>query len=214
MVEVPRSKSTVQNEVRLADLEGKFKFLKKEHAKMLQGLHREIESLKEKNKNLQFQMVFKETNIDEEPLVSEKDDGNKEEISRMELNIQKLELELEEVKERNKSLEDLVKKLEEDLKNVQETQSNNSTIIQSPLPQRSTSPEFEENKENNRLLGYDDDLLSMPSPSETTTSTPTPPPEYIVKLQEAEAMIQRLQNENMTQKNEVWLLPIITITHL
>ena len=209
--EPPRPKAIDQNDVRLADLEGKLKFLKTEHERMLEGLHREIETLKERNQNLQFQLVFSGTKYESG---AEEEPKNTEEISRLESNIKKLESELEEVKERNSHLENLVKELEEELKRskaleVQETRSTDSTIIQSPLAQRSPSPESDENKENADLVDveYEDDL-SIPSPSETSTSTPTPPPEYMIKLQEAEAMIQRLQNENMTQKNEVKILHI------
>ena len=52
--------------------------------------------------------------------------------------------------------------------------------------------------------GDDEELSSLAeSLLSVTTSTPTPPPEYLLKLQQAEAMILKLQNENVAQRQEV-----------
>ena len=55
--------------------------------------------------------------------------------------------------------------------------------------------------------GDDEELSSLAeSLLSVTTSTPTPPPEYLLKLQQAEAMILKLQNENVAQRQEVNVL--------
>ena len=52
--------------------------------------------------------------------------------------------------------------------------------------------------------GDEEDLSSLAeSLLSSTTSTPTPPPEYVARLQQAEAMIQKLQHENVAQRLEV-----------
>ena len=74
----------------------------------------------------------------------------------------------------------------------------------------------EEDKENlleqpdqvrgiDQAINGDDEELSSLAESllSVTTSTPTPPPEYLLKLQQAEAMILKLQNENVAQRQEV-----------
>ena len=48
-----------------------------------------------------------------------------------------------------------------------------------------------------------DDEMSFPDTSGSSTSTPTPPEEYVVKLQQAEVMIEKLKDENRHQRKEV-----------
>ena len=49
----------------------------------------------------------------------------------------------------------------------------------------------------------EDDELSFPDISASSMSTPTPPDEYVVKLQEAEVMIEKLRNTNQHHRTEV-----------
>ena len=49
----------------------------------------------------------------------------------------------------------------------------------------------------------DSDEISFPDISASSMSTPTPPDEYLIKLQEAEVMIERLRNSNRHQRTEV-----------
>ena len=56
--------------------------------------------------------------------------------------------------------------------------------------------EMEENMDD-----YDE--ISFPDISASSMSTPTPPDEYLIKLQEADVMIERLRNTNRDQRTEV-----------
>ena len=47
------------------------------------------------------------------------------------------------------------------------------------------------------------DEISFPDISASSMSTPTPPDEYVVKLQEAEVMIEKLRNTNQHHRTEV-----------
>ena len=45
--------------------------------------------------------------------------------------------------------------------------------------------------------------MSMPDTTGSSMSTPTPPDEYVMKLQEAEVMIEKLKYENRNHRKEV-----------
>ena len=49
----------------------------------------------------------------------------------------------------------------------------------------------------------DYDEISFPDISASSMSTPTPPDEYVMKLQEAEVMIEQLRNTNRHHRTEV-----------
>ena len=52
----------------------------------------------------------------------------------------------------------------------------------------------------------DYDEISFPDISASSMSTPTPPDEYVMKLQEAEVMIEKLRNTNRHHRTEVSIL--------
>ena len=52
----------------------------------------------------------------------------------------------------------------------------------------------------------DYDEISFPDISASSMSTPTPPDEYVMKLQEAEVMIEQLRNTNRHHRTEVSIL--------
>ena len=52
--------------------------------------------------------------------------------------------------------------------------------------------------------------MSMPDTTGSSMSTPTPPDEYVMKLQEAEVMIEKLKYENRNHRKEV----IKTLLHI
>ena len=54
---------------------------------------------------------------------------------------------------------------------------------------------------NEQLEEFED--MSMPDTTGSSMSTPTPPDEYVMKLQEAEVMIEKLKYENRNHRKEV-----------
>ena len=52
----------------------------------------------------------------------------------------------------------------------------------------------------------DYDEISFPDISASSMSTPTPPDEYVIKLQEADVMIEQLRNANRHHRTEVSII--------
>jgi hypothetical protein len=65
---------------RVAQLEQNIRFLQEQHQLMLTGLHNEIESLRNRNRELQFQLVFVKGTLPSSPSSPEDDTKHKVDV--------------------------------------------------------------------------------------------------------------------------------------
>ncbi|XP_041979240.1 uncharacterized protein LOC121733138 isoform X2 [Aricia agestis] len=98
---------------RVAHLEHSVRFLQEQHRLMLSGLHAEIEALRERNRDLQFQLIFnKESSAKNSPVAEENAESNEEhlraEIARLELEAAAARGEVQATEARARELQELV----------------------------------------------------------------------------------------------------------
>ncbi|KAK9739343.1 Coiled-coil domain of unknown function [Popillia japonica] len=79
---------------RVAQLEQNLKFLQEQHQLMLNGLHHEIDSLRHRNRELQFQLVFAKTSLPSTPSSPDDDSKPKVNVSPKQVNVTPLQVEL------------------------------------------------------------------------------------------------------------------------
>lgn len=80
--------------LRVAQLEQNIRFLQEQHQQMLSGLHQEIDSLRQKNRELQFQLVFSTGQIASSPTSSSEEESKDRILSPKEVNVTPLQVEL------------------------------------------------------------------------------------------------------------------------
>ncbi|XP_018561122.1 uncharacterized protein LOC108903432 isoform X2 [Anoplophora glabripennis] len=160
--------------VRIAQLEQNIKFLQEQHHLMLTGLHKEIESLKSRNRELQFQLVFVKGTLPSSGSPSSPEDDAKHKVysSPKPFNITPLQVEILE-----KELSDL--KLQ-----LQETESRNLYLSAIVDEQKKKLERYERDREKERERAIQ------------------PDPELLRKLDDAEAIIRRLRRENSDLRRE------------
>ncbi|CAH1963063.1 unnamed protein product [Acanthoscelides obtectus] len=162
---------------RVAQLEQNIKFLQEQHALMLNGLHNEIESLKIRNRELQFQLIFANkgsTPISSPSSSSEDDSKHKVYSSPQPLNDTPLQVEI------------LEKELGELKIQLQEAEKRNvyfSTIV---------------DEQKKKLESYE----STSSRNAETSPSAQADPDLARRLDDAEALIRRLRRENSDIKRE------------
>ncbi|KAJ8923322.1 hypothetical protein NQ315_001880 [Exocentrus adspersus] len=172
----PRSAETPKGPetARIAQLEQNIKFLQEQHQLMLTGLHNEIENLKNRNRELQFQLVFVKGSLPSSgsPSSPEEDTKHKVYSSPKPMNVTPLQVEILE-----KELGDL--KLQ-----LQETESRNLYLSAIVDEQKKKLERYERDREKERERAMQ------------------PDPELLRKLDDAEAIIRRLRRENSDLRRE------------
>ncbi|KAL6448352.1 hypothetical protein ACFW04_000352 [Cataglyphis niger] len=169
---------------RVVQLEQNMKFLQEQHQTTLVALHQEIEFLRQRNRDLQFQLVFSKRahcNVASSPS-SPEDNGNgfaKSKNSPICVNVTPLQVELLE-----KDLQDIKASLQEAkthnqyLSNIIEQQKKRLDII----------------KDQKDKIEMTDVGVQVGDPVQAS---------LVVLLEESYAMVKRLHKENMDQKKEI-----------
>ncbi|KAK3912317.1 Coiled-coil domain-containing protein 74B [Frankliniella fusca] len=167
----------------ITQLEQNIKFLKEQHHLMLTSLHQEVETLRQRNRDLQFQLVFSKGSlalVKSTPSSPEDDCKPQTALSPKQVNLSSLQVEilerdiaelrslLTEAKARNSSLENVIDEQKKQL----ESFSNKS---------------------------------AAPS-DESSISTNSPDPDLAFKLEDAEKVIRRLRRENDEQRRELAMI--------
>ncbi|KAM0733260.1 hypothetical protein ACS0PU_012809 [Formica fusca] len=169
---------------RVVQLEQNMKFLQEQHQATLVALHQEIESLRQRNRDLQFQLVFSKRahcNVASSPS-SPEDNGNgfaKSKNSPMCVNVTPLQVEL------------LEKDLQDIKASLQEAKTHNQYL----------SSIIEQQKKRLDIIKDQKDKIEM-----TDVGVQVGDPvqaSLVVLLEESYAMVKRLHKENMDQKKEI-----------
>ncbi|CAH1116878.1 unnamed protein product [Phaedon cochleariae] len=164
----PRSADTPRGPdcSRITQLDQNIKFLQEQHQLMLSGLHNEIENLKVRNRELQFQLVFVKGISPSSPSSPEDDSKHKIYTSPKPFNVTPLQVEI------------LEKELGELKLHMQETESRNVYLSAIVDEQKKKLERYERDREKER------DRAGQPDP------------ELLRKLDDAETLIRRLRREN------------------
>ncbi|KAJ1530429.1 hypothetical protein ONE63_005336 [Megalurothrips usitatus] len=167
--------------VRAAQLEQNIKFLKEQHHLMLTSLHHEVEALRQRNRDLQFQLVFSKGSlalVKSTPSSPEDDSKPQMASSPKQVNVTSLQVEilerdvaelrssLNEVRVRNSSLENIIEEQKQQLENATKPTASDN------VPQSNSIPD----------------------------------PDLVFKLEETEKMIRRLRRENDEQRRELAMI--------
>ncbi|KYB25959.1 uncharacterized protein LOC100142448 isoform X1 [Tribolium castaneum] len=181
LVAVPRSQDVPSHSperpkgpdsARVAQLEQNIRFLQEQHQLMLTGLHNEIESLRIRNRELQFQLVFVKGTLPSSPSSPEDDSKHKVYSSPKQINITPLQVEI------------LEKELGELKFQLQEIESRNVYLSAIVDEQKKKLERYERDREKERERALQ------------------PDPELLRKLDDAEAIIRRLRRENSDLRRE------------
>lgn len=169
---------------RVTQLEQNMKFLQEQHQTTLVALHQEIESLRQRNRDLQFQLVFSKRahcGVGSSPS-SPEDNGNgfaKSKNSPMCVNVTPLQVEL------------LEKDLQDIKTSLQEAKTHNQYLLNivEQQKQRLDVTEDQKNKVEMADVG-----VQVGDPMQAS---------LVVLLEESYAMVKRLHKENLDQKKEI-----------
>ncbi|XP_056642589.1 uncharacterized protein LOC130448977 [Diorhabda sublineata] len=160
-------------QTRISQLEQNIRFLQEQHQLMLTGLHNEIENLKTRNRELQFQLVFvKGAGTPSSPSSPEDDTKHKVYSSPKPFNTTPLQVEI------------LEKELAEMKLQTQEIESRNAYLSAIVDEQKKKLERYERDREKERERAGQ------------------PDPEILRKLDDAEAIIRRLRRENSDLRRE------------
>ncbi|KAF2879451.1 hypothetical protein ILUMI_26731 [Ignelater luminosus] len=157
---------------RVAQLEQNIRFLQEQHSQMLAGLHKEIDNLRHRNRELQFQLVFTKGGIPSSPSSPEDDTKPKIYPSPKQVNCTPLQVEI------------LEKELGELKSQLQEIDDRNAYLSAIVEEQKKKLERYERDRER-----------------EIERAT-QPDPELLRKLDDAEALIRRLRRENSELRHE------------
>jgi len=159
-------------------LERRLTLLQEEHTKMLADLHKELETVKCKNRELQFQLLLGQ-HVPVQPPggavahLAELTPGEAEELG---AEIKELQASLHEARSRNVYLSNMLEKQEQKLKQLEEEREAVSEAKMKCAEKEAQEPE---------------------------TSTPAVPTELFKKLQRTEDLVAQLKNENRSQREEL-----------
>ncbi|KAK5640849.1 hypothetical protein RI129_009396 [Pyrocoelia pectoralis] len=151
---------------RVAQLEQNIRFLQEQHTQMLAGLHKEVDNLRHRNRELQFQLVFIKGGLPSSPSSPEDDTKPKAYFSPKQLNVTPLQVEI------------LEKELGELKIQLQEIDSRNAYLSAIVEEQKKKLERYERDREREIERAVQ------------------PDPELLRKLEDAETMIRRLRREN------------------
>ncbi|EZA54351.1 hypothetical protein DMN91_001636 [Ooceraea biroi] len=174
---------------RVMQLEQNMKFLQEQHQATLVALHQEIESLRQRNRDLQFQLVFSKRahcGVPSSPS-SPEDNGNgfaKSKGSPICVNVAPLQVELLE-----KDLQDIKASLQE-----AKTQNQYLSNIIEQQKKRLDATEEQNKIEEKNKIEVADAAIQVGDPVQAS---------LVVLLEESYAMVKRLHKENLDQKKEI-----------
>ncbi|CAG9861527.1 unnamed protein product [Phyllotreta striolata] len=169
--ETPARPADVQRspeQCRIAQLEQNVKFLQEQHQLMLVGLHNEIEKLRNRNRELQFQLIFNQKSPSISSASSPEEDLKHKVYSSPTTLFNKTPLQVE----------ILEKELAELKLQSQEIESRNTYLSAIVDEQKKKLERYERDREKER------------------ERSGQPDPELLRKLDDAEAIIRRLRREN------------------
>ncbi|KAF5289766.1 hypothetical protein FQA39_LY03683 [Lamprigera yunnana] len=166
LVNRPLDSSRGNDSARTAQLEQNIRFLQEQHTQMLAGLHKEVDSLRHKNRELQFQLVFMKGGIPSSPSSPEEDTKPKIYPSPKQVNVTPLQVEI------------LEKELGELKIQLQDIDSRNAYLSAIVEEQKKKLERYERDRER-----------------EIERAT-QPDPELLRKLEDAETLVRRLRKEN------------------
>lgn len=212
----PSGLSQVSQQQTIANLEGKIAFLKKQHSDMLGALHNEVEQLKQKNKELQFQLVMRGFSSQMSLTGKNKNEDQKDspvqvlqapsfQLESLESNMKKLQADLHEARSRNIYLTDLVEEQRRKLAEVEFRQSARGVVPpnngHSSFPL--ASPEGPDDSDHSLVSSATSTVVSN-TPVRYRQSSFAEETEVVNRqLKRAEMAIEQLQQENIRQRQEI-----------
>ncbi|XP_034949307.1 uncharacterized protein [Chelonus insularis] len=168
-----RSQQGINGE-RTAQLEQNIKFLQEQHQATLLSLHQEIESLRQRNRDLQFQLVFNKGTISATSSPSSPEDNSngfiKPKIELLERDLEELKVSFNEAKKQNFQLQEVIENQKIKLEQAEKEKEK--------LPSTEAGIQVGEASE-----AVQNDLAA--------------------RLEDAEALVKRLQRENADQQREI-----------
>ncbi|XP_008558560.1 uncharacterized protein LOC103579042 isoform X2 [Microplitis demolitor] len=168
-----RSQQAGINGDRTPQLEQNMKFLQEQHQATLVALHQEVETLRQRNRDLQFQLVFTKGTACTNSPSSPEDNSNgfvKPKIELLERDLEELKVSFNDVKKQNVHLLEIIE--------------------QQKLKLEQTAKDKEKLKVNDAAIQV----------GETTNSVNS---ELAARLEDAESLVKRLQRENSDQQREI-----------
>ncbi|XP_034176273.1 uncharacterized protein LOC117602411 isoform X2 [Osmia lignaria lignaria] len=164
---------------RVAQLEQNMKFLQEQHQATLVALHQEVDSLRQKNRDLQFQLVFSKgsTCVASTPS-SPEDNGTgfmKAKVELLEKDLQDTKTSLQEAKNQNQYLSEIIEQQNKKLQSIEEeTVNKQSSMID---------------------IGIQVENKVDPARAE-----------LVSRLEVTEALVKRLRKRNQDQRKEIGTL--------
>ncbi|KAK4874837.1 hypothetical protein RN001_014197 [Aquatica leii] len=166
VVNRPLDSSRGNDAARVSQLEQNIRFLQEQHTQMLAGLHKEVDNLRHRNRELQFQLVFTKGGIPSSPSSPEDDTKPKIYCSPKPVNVTPLQVEI------------LEKELGELKIQLQDIDSRNAYLSAIVEEQKKKLERYERDREREIERATQQD------------------PELVRKLEDAESLIRRLRREN------------------
>nr|CAD7577868.1 unnamed protein product [Timema californicum] len=185
--------------LRAAQLEQNIRFLQEQHQVMLASLHQEVELLRQRNRDLQFQLVFTKggvTLVQSSPSPSSSEDDGKPKIflSPKQLNMTPLQVEilerdiaelkgaLQEAKTKNLYLSGIVEEQKKKIDSMEVNKRELETVGTKIIPKNRSDAQIQ-------AEGFIEESEDQQ--------------ELIMKLDDAEKVIRRLQRENDDHRREL-----------
>ncbi|XP_035723143.1 uncharacterized protein LOC118442073 isoform X1 [Vespa mandarinia] len=171
---------------RAAQLEQNMKFLQEQHQATLLALHQEVETLRQRNRDLQFQLIFSKgtTCVPSSPS-SPEDNGNgfaKPKGSPVCVNVTPLQVEL------------LEKDLQDIKASLQDAKTHNQCLTEIIDQQKKNLEELEKQK---KKIDVTDVGIQVGGKSESSQE------DIVTRLADAHAVIKQLHRENTDQRKEI-----------
>ncbi|XP_067008497.1 caprin homolog isoform X2 [Anabrus simplex] len=189
--------------LRIAQLEQNIRFLQEQHQIMLASLHQEVDQLRQRNRDLQFQLVFTKggvTLVQSSPSPSSPEDDSKPKIilSPKQVNMTPLQVEL------------LEKEVAELKNSLSEARTKNLYLSGIVEEQKKKIDSLEHGKQELEAVGSKigpnaktDAQNQAGSNSKNVTATEGTEADLTFKLEEAERVIRRLRRDNEEHRREL-----------
>ncbi|XP_069703180.1 keratin, type I cytoskeletal 9-like isoform X3 [Periplaneta americana] len=197
--------------LRITQLEQNIRFLQDQHKLMLTSLHQEVEQLRQRNRDLQFQLIFAKSGfIQSSPSPSSPEDDSKPKIilSPKQLNMTSLQVEIleKEIAELKTALQE-AKTKNVYLTGIVEEQKNIYVLLCRKLEKLESRRQELEAVGNKITPGTKSDAQNQAgtcmSEGDSGTQDVSEEQALAVKLEEAEKIIRRLRRENEENRREL-----------